>query len=138
MKSQTNSLSLTIEMAPLQLLHFKFKLLFTYLSSNISIPILNQNMCFSIPNSPFFSKIDPSKLSSFHVNEPTFKKPKKLGNKLTNFYDTWVMKFPWAQIILKLNGFVLQVKCVIYSIIEKKDKFLSSKLDTLQKHVCCS
>ncbi len=102
-----------------------------------SILILNQNMCFSIPNSPFFSKIDPSKLKSSHANELTFKKPKKLGNKLTNFYDTWVMKFPWAQIILKLNGFVLQIKCVIYSIIERKDKFLSYKLDTLHKHACC-
>lgn len=48
-----------------------------------------------------------------------------------------VMKFPWAQIILKLNGFVLQVKFVIYSIIERKDKFLPSKLGTLQKHACC-
>jgi hypothetical protein len=55
-------------------------------------------MCFSIPYSPYFPKIDPFELNSSHANEPTFKKPKKFGNKLTNFYDTWVMKFPWAEI----------------------------------------
>ncbi len=45
------------------------------------------------------------------------------------------MQFPWAQSILGPYGLVYQVKCVICFTIDRKDKFLSPKLDIFHKHV---
>jgi hypothetical protein len=42
---------------------------------------------------------------------------------------------PWVEFIIDYNGEVHQVRCMICTSIEGKDKLLSLKLDNLLKHV---
>jgi hypothetical protein len=43
---------------------------------------------------------------------------------------TWVVKFPWAKLVLREDSIVSQVRCMICLVVEGKDK-LSPKLDML-------
>jgi hypothetical protein len=50
------------------------------------------------------------------------------------FQDIWVAKLPWAESILGADGKVHQVRCLVCTKIEGRDKLLAPKLDTLWKH----
>jgi len=50
------------------------------------------------------------------------------------FHNILNAKFPWAKLILGLDGKVHQVRCKICSKIEGIEKKLSLKLDSLWKH----
>jgi hypothetical protein len=63
------------------------------------------------------------------------KKPKRSYDKFQVFQNSWATKFPWVESVLGEDFQVLLMESMICSIVEGKDKFLSSKLNTLQKHV---
>jgi hypothetical protein len=46
------------------------------------------------------------------------------------------LELAWAKFCLGSNGSLHIVKCRIYSEMERKDKILVSKWDSLRKHVC--
>jgi hypothetical protein len=50
------------------------------------------------------------------------------------FQDIWAVKLPWAESILGADGKVHQVRCLVCTKIEGREKLLASKLDTLWKH----
>jgi hypothetical protein len=64
------------------------------------------------------------------------KKPKRFYEKTYVFQDTWACHFPSAELVIRDDGLVSQVRCTICSKIFKKPK-LAFKLDMLQKHVGC-
>jgi hypothetical protein len=80
-------------MTPLQPSNFKFRLIFTRLGSNISIPTQSPTFYASTPSFSKFPSIsispaiDPFQVSTSHANEPPLKKPKKSYNKCKVFQD---------------------------------------------------
>lgn len=50
------------------------------------------------------------------------------------FQDTWPAKLPWAEMVVKGDGQICQVKCLICSAIQRRIKLLLPKWDTLTKH----
>jgi hypothetical protein len=50
------------------------------------------------------------------------------------FQNTWSAKLPWAKLVTSEDGKVHQVECKVCSTIERKDKLLTAKLDSLWKH----
>lgn len=50
------------------------------------------------------------------------------------FQDTWAAKLPWAEMSRTADGTIELVKCLICSLIEKREKLLKAKWDTLTKH----
>jgi hypothetical protein len=62
------------------------------------------------------------------------KKPKKNYDLTRKFQLEWACKLPWAEGILTNNGRLHMVKCTVYSTIEKSDRLMQPKWDTLKKH----
>jgi hypothetical protein len=52
-----------------------------------------------------------------------------------HFQNLWVAKLPWAKFVLNVDGKVTKVKCKVCSVMEREDKLLVPKLDSLWKHV---
>jgi len=50
------------------------------------------------------------------------------------FQDVWALKMPWAKPIFNEVGMVTFVKCHVCFKIEKKDKVLVVKWDSIEKH----
>ncbi len=50
------------------------------------------------------------------------------------FQNTWSAKLPWAKLVTNEDRKVHQVECKVCSTIERKDKLLTAKLDSLWKH----
>ncbi len=48
-----------------------------------------------------------------------------------------VIKFPWVEVAISLEGKMTYVKCRICNEVEKRKKLLVPKFDGLQKHVGC-
>jgi len=85
-----------------------------------------------VPPLAFSIVFEPSNLS---VHEFLAKKPKRSYDKFQIFQDSWATKFLWAKLVLGDDSQQLLVKCMTCLDVEIKDKFLSPKLDILQKHV---
>ncbi len=85
-----------------------------------------------VPPLAFSIVFEPSNLS---VHEFLAKKPKRSYDKFQIFQDSWATKFLWAKLVLGDDSQQLLVKCMTCLYVEIKDKFLSPKLDILQKHV---
>jgi hypothetical protein len=122
---------LFVEMAPLKFFaNFQIKLFFHGQGqSNISMVSLSTSHVPPPTLLVVFESSNPS------AHELLAKKPKWFYDKFQIFQNSWVAKFPWVESILGEELQVLLVKSMICSIVEGKDKFLSLKLDTLQKHV---
>ncbi len=52
-----------------------------------------------------------------------------------HFQDWWVTKLPLTKSIVGVDGKVTHVKCKVCIVIERQDKLLVPKLDSLWKHV---
>ncbi len=50
------------------------------------------------------------------------------------FQIEWATKVPWAEGIVCKDGMINLVECRVYSLIEKKEKIMGCKWDTLTKH----
>ncbi len=50
------------------------------------------------------------------------------------FQDSWATKLPWAELCVRLDGSLHIVKCKICSEVERKNKLLFVKWDSLGKH----
>ena len=64
----------------------------------------------------------------------TKKKPKKNYDLTRKFQLEWACKLPWAEGILTNNGRLHMVKCTVCSTMEKSDRLMQPKWDTLKKH----
>ena len=62
------------------------------------------------------------------------KKPKKNYDLTQKFQLEWACKLPWAEGILTNNGRLHMVKCTVWSTMEKSDRLMQPKWDTLKKH----
>jgi hypothetical protein len=51
--------------------------------------------------------------------------------------DLWVVKLPQEKNVVSVDGKVTKVKCKVCSVLERQDKLLVLKLDSLWKHVSC-
>jgi hypothetical protein len=80
----------------------------------------------------FSTIFEPSNLSA---HELLTKKPKRSYDKFWIFQNSWATKFLWEKLILGEDSQISLMKYMICSVDEGKDKFLSPKLDILQKHV---
>ncbi len=49
--------------------------------------------------------------------------------------DIWVVKMPWEKPIVNDVGLFLVIRCHICTNIEKKEKVLITKWDSIKKHV---
>ncbi len=45
------------------------------------------------------------------------------------FQDIWVVKLPWVEAVMGLNGKLSMVKCKVCNFVEMKDKSLVPKFD---------
>ncbi len=52
------------------------------------------------------------------------------------FQDVWALKMPWAESIFNEVGLVTSIKCHVCSRIEKENKVLVVKWDSIEKHAC--
>ncbi len=48
-----------------------------------------------------------------------------------------VIKLPWVEVVIGLEGKMTYVKCRICNEVEKRKKLLVPKFDGLQKHIGC-
>jgi hypothetical protein len=62
-------------------------------------------------------------------------KKQKLYNSSQKFQDASTTHLSWAKSIVDENGLMQQVRCKICTFIERKEKLLAPKLDSLLKHV---
>ncbi len=62
-------------------------------------------------------------------------KKQKLYNSSRKFQDASTTHLPWVESIVDENGLMQQVRCKICTSIERKEKLLGPKLDSLLKHV---
>ena len=62
------------------------------------------------------------------------KKPRKNYDLTRKFQLEWACKLPWAEGILTNNGRLHMVKCTVCSTMEKSDRLMQPKWDTLKKH----
>jgi hypothetical protein len=62
---------------------------------------------------------------------------KKSYDSTKKFQTKWAIKVPWAKGAMSKDGMITLVKCIIYFLIEKKDKIMGYKWDTLTKHQGC-
>jgi hypothetical protein len=54
------------------------------------------------------------------------------GYKLNqHFQDSWAAKLPWVEAIMDVNGKILQVQCKVYTFVERQDKLLVAKINSL-------
>jgi hypothetical protein len=51
------------------------------------------------------------------------------------FQNVWAIKFPWAKVVIGVEGKMTQMRCRICNEAEKREKFLVPKFNGLQKHV---
>jgi hypothetical protein len=65
---------------------------------------------------------------------PSKKKPKKNYDLTRKFQLEWACKLPWAEGILTNQGRLHMVKCTVCSTMEKSDRLMQPKWDTLKKH----
>ena len=68
------------------------------------------------------------------MEEPVHKKVKKSYEASRKFQDTWAARLPWAELHQGGDGLYDLVKCLVYTVIEGRDKILGPKWDTLMKH----
>jgi len=83
----------------------------------------------------FRSKFDvanesPSKKQKYNEGKPQ----KKSYDNTKKFQTTWVAKVPWAKGVVSKDGMINLMKCKVYSLIDKKEKIMGCKWDTLIKH----
>ena len=62
------------------------------------------------------------------------KKPRKNYGLTQKFQLEWACKLPWAEGILIYIGRLHMVKCTVCSTMEKSDRLMQPKWDTLKKH----
>ncbi len=62
------------------------------------------------------------------------KPQKKSYDNTQKFQTKWATKVPWAKGVVSKDGMINLVKCKVYSLIEKKEKIMGCKWDTLIKH----
>jgi len=62
-------------------------------------------------------------------------KKQKLYNSSQKFQDASTTHLPWEKFIVDENELMQQVRCKICTFIERKEKLLAPKLDSLLKHV---
>ncbi len=62
-------------------------------------------------------------------------KEQKLYNSSQKFQDASTTHLPRVESIVDENGLMQQVRCKICTYIERKEKLLAPKLDSLLKHV---
>jgi len=65
------------------------------------------------------------------------RKKYKLYERSRKFQDTWMTKLPWIEFVFDEKGEVQQVRCKVYTFVERKHKLLATKLDSLLKHQSC-
>ncbi len=64
-------------------------------------------------------------------------KKKRLYEGAKKFQDGWTTQLPWAENVIGDKGLVHQVWCKVCTNVERKEKLLAPKLDSLLKHVNC-
>lgn len=74
--------------------------------------------------------LDPSSITALEL----VKKRKRVYELRRKFQDGWAAQFPWAEAVQNEDGEAHQVKCIVCSKVEGKDKLLVSKIDGLWKH----
>jgi hypothetical protein len=63
-------------------------------------------------------------------------KKRKKGYELNrHFQDSWAAKFPWAEAVVDVDGRITQVRCKVCSDVERREKLLVPKIDSLWKQV---
>jgi hypothetical protein len=50
-----------------------------------------------------------------------------------HFYDHWVAKMPWVEVVIEASRQVIQVRCKICLEVERREKLLVPKIDSLYK-----
>lgn len=50
------------------------------------------------------------------------------------FQDSWAAKLPWAEAVMGAEGRVSQVQSKVCSFVERREKLLVPKIDSLWKH----
>jgi hypothetical protein len=68
-------------------------------------------------------------------HELTRKRKKGYELKVRHFQDSQAAKLPWAEVVMGADGRVLQVRCKVCSFVERWEKLLVLKIDSLWKHV---
>lgn len=53
------------------------------------------------------------------------------------FQNVWTSKLPLAQVVIGLNGKIHQVRFMVCTRIERKEKLLAPKMDCLWNHAGC-
>jgi hypothetical protein len=48
-----------------------------------------------------------------------------------HFQDSWAAKLPWAKIVMGTDMRISQVRCEVCSFVERREKLLVSKIDSL-------
>ncbi len=77
--------------------------------------------------------LNPIVVEGVHVYKLFLKKTFNIDVNC-KFQDVWAFKMPWAEPIFNEVGLVTSIKCHVYSTIEKKEKVLVVKWDSIEKH----
>jgi hypothetical protein len=96
------------------------------LLSAISIPVTQS----PLPE-PDIQVLDPVFTSPSCELARKRKKSYKLNKHLQ---DSWAAKLPWAEAVMGADGRISQVRCKVYSFVERREKLLVPKIDSLWKH----
>jgi hypothetical protein len=76
--------------------------------------------------------LDPVLASPSHELARKRKKGYELNR---HFQDSWAAKLPWAEAVVGVDGRIMQVRCKVCSDVERREKLLVPKIDSLWKHV---
>jgi hypothetical protein len=80
---------------------------------------------------PDLQVLDPVLASPSHELARKRKKGYELNR---HFQDSWAAKLPWAEAVMGIDGKVSQVRCKVCSFVERREKLLVPKIDSLWKH----
>jgi hypothetical protein len=80
---------------------------------------------------PDIQVLDPSFASPSHELARKRKKSYELNR---HFQDSWAAKLPWAKAVMGTDGRISQVQCKVCSFVERREKLLVPKIDSLWKH----
>jgi hypothetical protein len=62
------------------------------------------------------------------------RKRKKSYELNRHFQDSWAAKLPWAEAVMGADRRISQVRCKVCTFVERRDKLLVAKIDSLWKH----
>ncbi len=93
-------------------------------------------------STPFIVLFDdsPSAITCDLVRDDATKenpKKKKLYEGAKKFQDGSTIQLPWAENVIGDKGLDHQVRCKVCTHVERKEKLLAPKMDSLLKHVNC-